>query len=64
MIALDATSIETEWLEDLLTEILLLEKPLPVISIHYDYRSAIDKCHQANMNVKTNRHLKVCHTNH
>jgi len=59
MKALDTTSIEAEWLKDLLTEIPLLEKSLPAISIHYDLMSAIDKCHRENTNVKINRHLKV-----
>jgi len=61
MIALDTTSIEAEWLKDLLTEISLLEKSLPAIFIHCDYRSANDKSHQENANVKINRHLKVRH---
>jgi hypothetical protein len=61
MIALDTTSIEAEWLKDLLNEIPFVEKPLPAISIHCDCRSAIDKCHQENVNVKMNRHLKVRH---
>ena len=61
MITFDTTSIEAEWLKDLLTEILLLEKWLTAISIYYDCRSVIDKCHQENANVKMNRHLKVRH---
>jgi len=56
MIALDTTNIEAEWLKDLLTEIPLLEKLLPVMSIHCVCRSAIDKCHQENANVKMNQH--------
>jgi len=59
MIALHSTSIEAELLKELLTKISLLEKSLPVISIHCDCRSAIDKYHQENVNVKMNRHLKV-----
>jgi len=59
MIALDTTSIEAEWLKDLLTEILLLEKLLPAIFIHYACRSAIDKYLQENANVKMNQHLKM-----
>ena len=61
MIALNTTSIEIEWLKDLLTEISLLEKSLPVISIHCDCRSAINKYHQKNANMKMNRHLKMRH---
>ena len=49
MIVLNTSSIKAEWLKDLLTE----------ISIHCDYRSAIDKCHQENVNVKMHQHLKV-----
>ena len=59
MIALDSTSIEAEWLKDLLIEILLLEKPLPFIFIHCNCRSTIDKYHQENANVNMNRYLKV-----
>ena len=59
MIALNTTNIEVEWLKNLLTEITLLEKSLPAISIHCDCRSAIDKVHQVNANLKMIRHLKV-----
>ena len=54
MITLNTTNIEAKWLKDLLTKILLLEKSLPAIFIHCDCRSAIDKCHQENANVKMN----------
>ena len=54
-------SIEAEWLKDLLTEVPLLEISSPAISIHYDCKSAINKCHQDNANVKMNQHLKVRH---
>ena len=59
MIVLDTSSIKAEWLKDLLTEILLLEKILPAISIHCNYRLAIDKCHEENANVKMHQHLKM-----
>jgi hypothetical protein len=61
MIAMDTTSIEAEWLRDLLLDIPLIAKPLPVISIHCDCRSAIEKCSQENANVKMSRHLKIRH---
>jgi len=49
--------------KNLLTEIPLLEKSLTTISIHCDYRSAIDKYHQEIANMKMNRYMKV-DTNH
>jgi len=52
MIVLNTTNIEAEWIKNMLTEILLLEKSLPAISIHSDCRSVIEKCHQENENVK------------
>ena len=61
MIALNTISVKAEWLKDLLIEILLIKKPLSSISIHCDCMSVIDKCHQENVNVKMNRHLKVRH---
>ena len=61
MIAMDTTGIEAEWLRDLLLDIPLIAKPLPVISIHCDCRSAIEKCSQENANVKMSRHLKIRH---
>ena len=54
MIALHTTGIVAEWLKYLLTEILLLGKSLPAISVQCDCTSAIDKCHQENANVKMN----------
>ena len=61
MIALDTTCIEVEWLRDLLIDIPLMANPLPPISIMCDCKSAIDKCMQANADMKMNRHLKVRH---
>jgi len=37
-----------------------MKKPLLDTSIYFDCRSATDKCHRENANVK-NRHLKVRH---
>jgi hypothetical protein len=34
--ALDTASVETEWLRELLMDLLVVEKPVPAISINYD----------------------------
>ena len=61
MIALDTTCIEVEWLKDLLIDIPLMANPLAPISIMCNCKSAIDKCMQANVDMKMKRHLKVRH---
>ena len=62
MIPMDTSNIEVdEWLLDLLLDIPLIEKLLLAISIHCDYKSAIDKCGQESANVKLGRHLKIRH---
>ncbi len=61
LIALDTTSTEVEQLRDLLVDLPVDESSLPPVSLHCDYKSAIDKYNQENANVKMNRHLKVRH---
>ncbi|CAL2246162.1 unnamed protein product [Prunus armeniaca] len=42
LIASDITCTETEWIKSLLMDMPMVEKPLPALSIHYDYKATID----------------------
>ena len=55
--ALDTTGIEAKWLKRLLTEIPLVGKPIPVISLHCDSMTAIAKIKSSKFNQKTRRHI-------
>ena len=59
LIALDTTCTEAEWLKDLLSELPLVPKPSPPISIHSDSRSTIELLKQVHVNKKHNRHIQI-----
>ena len=55
-IALDMTCIEAEWLKNLLSDMPLLNKSIPVISIHCDNQAT--KAKNTNLNEK-GRHIRI-----
>lgn len=59
LIALDTTSIEAEWIKNLLTDIPLVNKPITAFSIHCDSKAVIESVRQFHLNKKMNRHMHV-----
>lgn len=57
--ALDTTRIEAEWLRELLSEIPMVGKPIPAISLHCDSMTTIAKIKSSKFNQKTRRHIQV-----
>ncbi|GJW02817.1 zinc finger, CCHC-type containing protein [Tanacetum coccineum] len=60
-VALAATGKETEWLRNLILEILLCSKPIAPISILYDSAATLEKAYSQMYNGKS-RHLGVRHS--
>ena len=52
-ITLDKSGEEVEWLPHFIEDIPRLAKPMPAISIHCDYQSAIGKAHNIMYNGKS-----------
>ena len=56
--ALYTTTIEAEWLRELLMDLPIAEKPIPAILMNYDYQTVIVKVNSSNDNMKSSRHMK------
>ena len=60
IITLDAATSKAKFLKNLLCDLPLLNKPIPLISMHCDSQVAIAKVNSKNFNEKR-RHLRVRH---
>jgi hypothetical protein len=58
LIALDTACAEAEWLHELLTDLLGVEKPIPAISMNYDNQTVITKVKISKDNTKSTRHVQ------
>jgi hypothetical protein len=56
--ALDTTSVEAEWLCELLSDLPVVEKPVPAILMNCDNKTVITKVNSAKDNAKSTRHVK------
>jgi hypothetical protein len=56
--ALDTAGAETEWLRELLMDLLVVEKPIPAISMNCDNQTVIIKVNNSRDNMKSTRHGK------
>jgi hypothetical protein len=57
--ALDTASAETEWLRELLSDLPVVEKPIPAILMNCDNQTVITKVNSTKDNVKSTRHVKI-----
>jgi hypothetical protein len=55
---LDTTSVEAEWLRELLMDLPVVEKPVPAISMNCDNQTVIIKINSSKDNMKSTRHIK------
>jgi hypothetical protein len=58
--ALDTTFAETEWLRELVSNLLVVEKPIPTILMNCDNQTVITTVNSAKDNAKSIRHVKRC----
>jgi hypothetical protein len=56
--ALDTTTVELEWLHELLMSLPVVEKPMPAILLNYDNQTVIVKVKNSKDNAKSSRHVK------
>jgi hypothetical protein len=56
--ALDTTTVEAEWLRELLMDLPVVEKPIPAISLNCDNQTVIVKVNSSKDNMKSTRHVK------
>jgi hypothetical protein len=56
--ALDTATVEAEWLRELLVDLPVVEKPIPVISMNCDNQTVIVKVNSSKDNMKSTRHVK------
>jgi hypothetical protein len=56
--ALDTTTVEADWLSELLMDMSIVEKPLPVIFMNCDNQMMIVKVDSSKDNMKSSRHIK------
>jgi hypothetical protein len=56
--ALDTTSVEAEWLRELLSNLPVVEKPIPAILMNCDNQTVVTKVNSAMDNTKSTRHVK------
>jgi hypothetical protein len=56
--ALDTTSVEVEWLRELLSDLPVVEKPIPTILMNCDNQTVITTVNSATDNAKSTRHVK------
>ena len=56
--ALETTTIETEWLCELLMDLLVVEKPISDIQMNYDNQIVIVKVNNSKDNMKSSKHVK------
>jgi hypothetical protein len=58
--ALDTTTVESEWLHELLMDLLVVEKPVPAILLNCDNQTVIVKVSNPKDNAKSSRHANRC----
>jgi hypothetical protein len=59
LVALDTTATEAEWLRGLMSELPMISKPMPVVSVHCDNTATIEKLKSVKYNCKTRRHIQI-----
>jgi hypothetical protein len=55
---LDTASVEAKWLRELLMDLLVVEKPVPAISMNCDNQTVIIKINSSKDNMKSTMHIK------
>jgi hypothetical protein len=55
---LDTTTVEAEWLRELLMNLPVVEKPIAAIPMNCDHQTVIIKVNSSKENMRSSRHVK------
>ena len=58
-VALELAGSEVEWIKGFLSELPIIEKPLPAILIYCDNQATLRKVKSKNHNSKSSRHIEL-----
>jgi superfamily I DNA and RNA helicase len=58
LVALDTTTVEADWLREILMDLPIIVKPLPIIHINCDDQMVIVHVDSSKDNMKSSRHIK------
>jgi hypothetical protein len=58
--ALEIATIESEWLRELLMDLLVVQKLVLAILLNCDNQTVIVKVNNSKDNAKSSRHVKIC----
>ncbi|KAK1667679.1 hypothetical protein QYE76_055838 [Lolium multiflorum] len=58
LVALESATVEAEWLRELLSDLPMVEKPIPAILLNCDNQTVITKVKSSKDNLKSSRHVK------
>ena len=56
---MDETRIEAEWLKGLMSDLLMVKKPLPAITVHFDSMTIITRIKSSKYNQNQRRRIQV-----
>ena len=58
LVALDSAVVEAEWIRELLSDLPVLEKPIPAILTYCDNQTVLVKAKSRKDNMKSSKHIK------
>jgi hypothetical protein len=58
LVALDLAALDSEWLRDLLLDLLMLEKSIPIVLVYCENTSVLLKVNSRKDNQKSLRHIR------
>ena len=57
--SLNTASVEAEWIRELLTDLPMVEKPIPAILMNCDNHTMITKVKSSKDNMQSNKHIRM-----
>ena len=58
LVALDSAAVEAEWIRELLSDLPVLEKPIPAVLTYCDNQTVLVKAKSRKDNMKSSKHIK------
>jgi hypothetical protein len=58
LVALDSAAVEAEWIRELLSDLPILDKPIPAVLTYCDNQTVLVKVKSRKDNMKSSKHIK------